>query len=64
MVKTFKEHFKERLELQGKKIDYRFKNRPIAKKRYETIMTVIGAVIMTYLVFSLMCVIYVIGEWW
>lgn len=61
---TFKDRFRERLARQGEKIENRFIDRPIAKKRYETIMCIIGAVILVYLVLSLMCVIYVIGEWW
>lgn len=61
---TFKDRFKERVMKQGEKIENRFRNRPIARERYETLMTVIGAVILAYLVLSLMCVIKVIGEWW
>lgn len=60
---TFKERFQERLNAQGRKIDKRFTDRPIAKERYEKIMTFIGAIVAFYLVFSLLCVIYVIGEW-
>ena len=59
MVKTFKEYFKERLVKQGEKMEKRFIDRPIAKKQYENIMLFIGACLMVYLVFSLMCVIYV-----
>lgn len=61
---TFKDRFRERVMKQGKKIENRFRDRPIARERYETLMTVIGAVILAYLVFSLLCVIKVIGEWW
>ena len=61
---TFKDRFRERVMKQGEKLENRFRNRPIARERYETLMTIIGAVILAYLVFSLMCVIKVIGEWW
>ncbi len=61
---TFKDRFKERVMKQGEKLENRFRDRPIARERYETLMTIIGAVILAYLVFSLMCVIKVIGEWW
>lgn len=60
---TFKERFQERLNAQGRKIDKRFKDRPISRERYEQLMSVIGGLILAYLVFSLLCVIYVIGEW-
>ena len=61
---TFKDRFKERVMKQGEKLENRFRDRPMARERYETLMTIIGAVILAYLVFSLMCVIKVIGEWW
>lgn len=61
---TFKERFRERLNQQGKKLEKRFKDRPISRERYEQLMSVIGALILAYLVLSLMCVIHVIGEWW
>lgn len=61
---TFKERFRERLNQQGEKLEKRFKDRPISRKRYEQLMSVIGGLILAYLVFSMMCVIYVIGEWW
>ena len=60
---TFRERLRMRIDRQGEKIDLRFKDRPISKERYEKLMSLIGALILAYMVFSLMCVIKVIGEW-
>lgn len=59
---TFRQRLRTRIDRQGEKIDRRFKGRPISKARYERIMTWIGGAIIAYLVFSLMCVIKVLGE--
>ena len=60
---TFREWFRKRLHRQGMKIERRYKDRPISKERYEKIMICIGAIILTYLVISFMCVLYVAGEY-
>lgn len=61
---TFRERFRERLERQGKKIEYRYRDRPISKERYEKRMMWIAGAVVLYLVLSLLCIIKVIGEWW
>jgi len=61
-MNTFKQRLRARIDRQGEKIDRRFKERPISKEKYERLMTWIGGFIIAYLVFSLMCVIKVIGE--
>ena len=60
--RIFREQFRLRLRVQGMRIDRRYENRPRAKRIYTNIMLIIGALIITYLVLSLMCVIYVIGR--
>lgn len=64
MEKSVKEWFRERLNEQGEKVKNRFIDRPVAKKRYENLMLMIGSFILAYFVFSLLCVFKVIGEWW
>ena len=59
---TFKQRLRARIDKQGEKIDRRFKDRPISKEKYERLMTWIGGFVIAYLIFSLMCVIKVIGE--
>lgn len=53
-----------KLDVQGRKIERRYKDRPIAKEKYERRMTFIGAVLILYLMFSFLCVMKVVGEWW
>ena len=60
---TFREWFRKRLHRQGLKIDRRYRDRPISKEDYEKRMIFIGALIVTYLVFSFMCVLYVAGQY-
>lgn len=60
---TFKERFRSRLEMQGKKIDMRYKDRPISKEKYEKRLQVVWGVIIFYLMVSFLCVLKVVGEW-
>lgn len=53
-----------RIDRQGKKIERRFRDRPIAKEKYEKLMIFIGALVIVYLVISFFCVVKVMGEWW
>ena len=62
-MKTFRDRLINRINKQGEKIELRFKDRPISKERYERLMLWIAGAILCYLIFSLLCVIKVIGEW-
>ena len=60
---NFRTYFRARLDRQGEKLKKRFADRPYSEERYKRTMTFIAALILAFLVFSIMCIIYTIGAW-
>ena len=53
----------EKLDRQRRKMDARYKDRPIARKKYEQRAILIAALVLVYGVLSVICIIKVIGDW-
>lgn len=53
----------EKLEKQRRKMDARYKDRPIARRKYERRAILIAALVLVYGVLSVICIIKVIGDW-
>ena len=63
VARTWNEWWRMRLRAQGHSIDYRFKDRPLAKEQYKNRMEIIGGCVLLWAVISVLAFIKLIEVW-
>ena len=63
VARTWKEWWQMRMRVQGRSIDYRFKDRPILKEEYKSRLEFYAGLVVFFATISILSIIYVIGQW-